>query len=214
VTFQARRITEAITQDNEKLPQARRPSGFTGRIFGWLMTSLNKKAYRWAVEQLKPASPASYLEIGFGTGAQIELAIRKLSVKKAAGVDPSPLMLETAEKRLKRYRKKTEIDLKLGDDNSLPAGPFDAIAAMHSFQFWRNPDATLAHIRSMLAPKGRFVVALRRLGRSARRDVPNPLSRMPDEISTACAAFEKAGFTILAIQPISKSSHGIVLGCG
>ena len=40
-----------------------------------------------------------------------------------------------AEKRLKRYRRKSKIELKLGDDNSLPTGPFDAIAAMHSFQF-------------------------------------------------------------------------------
>jgi SAM-dependent methyltransferase len=124
-------------------------------------------------------------------------------------------MLETAGKRLRRYRKKAEIELKLGDDNSLPAtGRFDAIAAMHSFQFWRNPEETLAQVRSMLAPQGRFVVALRRHGRLARRGVPNPISRQPDEISAACAAFEKAGFTILAIQPISKSSHGIVLGCG
>ena len=208
-------MSELVMQDNVRLSQALRPSGFTGRVFGWLMTRSNKKAYRWAIDQLRPASPASYLEIGFGTGAQLELAIRKLSIKKASGVDPSPLMLETAGKRLKRYRRKADIDLKLGDDNSLPAsGPFDAIAAMHSFQFWRDPEATLARIRSMLAPQGRFVIALRRHGRSARRDVPNPLSRMPDEISAACAAFEKAGFTILAIQPISKSSHGIVLGCG
>jgi SAM-dependent methyltransferase len=203
-----------VTQDNERRSQAMRPSGFTGRVFGWLMTSLNKKAYRWAIDQLKPASPASYLEIGFGTGEQIALAIRKLGLKSAVGIDPSPLMFETAMKRLKRYRKKADIELKLGDDASLPAGPFDAIAAVHSFQFWPDPAGTLKRIRSMLAPKGRFVVVLRRYGPLGRRNVPNPLSRLPDEISAACAAFEKAGFTILAIQSVSKSSHGIVLGCG
>ncbi len=207
-------MAELVTQDNERLSQAMRPSGSVGRVFGWLMTSLNKKAYRWTIDQLKPASPESYLEIGFGTGEQIALAIRKLNLKKAFGVDPSPLMLETAMKKLKRYRKKADIELKLGDDNSVPAGAFDAITAVHSFQFWWNPEATLKRIRSMLAPKGRFVIVLRLHGRMARRNVPNPLSRMPDEISAACAAFERAGFTILAIQSISKSSHGIVLGCG
>lgn len=200
---------------DKKLSQAERPNGTAGRVFGWLMTRLNEKSYRWAIEQLKPAAPASYLEIGFGTGRQIELAVRDLNVKHAAGVDPSPLMLEAAEKRLRRARKKAEIDLKLGDDTALAwPGPFDAITAMHSFQFWSDPEATLAHLRGLLAPNGRLVLALRRHGMMGRRKVPNPLSRKKDEISAACAAFEKAGFTIAAIQAISKSSHGIVLRCG
>jgi ubiquinone/menaquinone biosynthesis C-methylase UbiE len=208
-------MPEALMQDNDKLSQARQPSGTTGRVFGWLMTSLNEKSYRWAIEQLKPIAPESYLEIGFGTGRQIELAVRMLRVKRACGVDPSPLMLETAEKKLKRYRKKAEIELKLGDDRALPwSGPFDAIAATHSFQFWSDPDATLTRLHGMLAPNGRLLFSLRRHSGLARRNVPNPLSRKKDEISAACAAFEKTGFVIAGIQAISKSSHGIVLRCG
>ncbi len=204
-----------MSDDAKRPSQAMRPSGFAGRMFGWLMTRLNGPAYRWAIAQLKPVSPANYLEIGFGTGRQMELALRGLSVKHVFGVDPSELMLETAQKRLKRYRKNAEIELKQGDDANFPwTGPFDAIAAVHSFQFWSDPEATLKHLRALLAPNGRLVLALRRHNRLGRRNVPNPLSRRRDEISAACAAFERAGFTILSIQAISKSSHGIVLGCG
>jgi len=199
----------------KKPSQAQNPSGTTGRAFGWLMTSLNEKSYRWAIDQLKPVAPKTYLEIGFGTGRQIELAVKELGVAHAYGVDPSPLMLETAEKKLKRARKKADIELKLGDDATIPwKGPFDAIAAMHSFQFWSDPDATLRRLHKLLAPNGRLVLALRRHSILARRKVPNPLSRKRDEISAACAAFERTGFVIAGLNGISKSSHGIVLRCG
>jgi len=202
--------------DEAKLPQAMRPSGRVGRIFGWLMGRLNRKAYRWTVEQLRPAAPKSILEIGFGTGHLLALAIASLKLTHVAGVDPSELMVETAGKRLRRFRKKVDIDLMRGDDASLPGGgPFDAIVALHSFQFWTHPATTLAHLRSLLSPDGRFVLVLRQgYSRGVAKWIPNPLSHGGNEIAAACQAAEAAGFVILAMGGISKSSHGIVLGCG
>ena len=63
-----------------KLPQAMRPHGRIGRIFGWLMRRLNRPAYRWTVEQLRAAHPKSLLEIGFGTGDLLSLAAKKLKL--------------------------------------------------------------------------------------------------------------------------------------
>jgi ubiquinone/menaquinone biosynthesis C-methylase UbiE len=196
-----------------KLPQAMRPSGRIGRVFGWLMSRLNRPAYRWTVDQLRTSRPKSLLEIGFGTGDLLSLAARKLKLSRVAGVDPSELMVATAQKRLRRFRRKTEINLKLGDDAALPMeGQFDAIAALHSFQFWTHPATTLVHIRSLLAPNGRFVLVLRLHG--TRKTAPNPLSRGEDEVSQAIAAAQAAGFVMLGMKGISKSSQGIVFGCG
>jgi ubiquinone/menaquinone biosynthesis C-methylase UbiE len=190
-----------------------RPSGTAGRILGWLMRRLNRPAYRWTVEQLRSAHPKSLLEIGFGTGDLLALAAKRLKLARVAGVDPSELMLETAKKRLRRFRKKAAIELKLGDDAALPMeGPFDAIAALHSFQFWTHPATTLAHIRSLLAPDGRFILVLRL--RPNRKSAPNPLSRGENEVSQAIAAAQSAGFVVRGMKGISKSSQGIVFGCG
>ncbi|HXM00230.1 MAG TPA: class I SAM-dependent methyltransferase [Rhizomicrobium sp.] len=198
---------------NKRLPQAMRPRGRIGRIFGWLMARMNKSAYRWTVEQLRAAHPKSLLEIGFGTGHLLSLATRKLKLTRVTGVDPSDLMVGTAQKRLRRFRKKAAIELKRGDDTALPMeGAFDAIAALHSFQFWTHPATTLAHIRALLAPNGRFVLVLRVAGK--RKNAPNPLSRGADEVSQAIAAAQSAGFVVLAMRGISKSSQGIVFGCG
>ena len=185
------------------------PAGRIGRIFGGLMARLNKPAYRWTVEQLRSGKPNSYLEIGFGTGHLEKLVAKKLKPAKLAGVDPSPLMVETAQKKLRRFRKKMTIELLEGDDTRLPKdGPYDAIAALHSFQFWTHPATTLAEIRSLLAPSGKFVLVLRLHGK--RSKAPNPLSRNGDEVSAACKALQDAGFVIRGMRGISRTSHGIV----
>ncbi|MGN6515449.1 MAG: class I SAM-dependent methyltransferase [Rhizomicrobium sp.] len=198
-----------MPSNSPKFPQAQRPSGRTGKLFGWLMGRLNRPAYRWTVDQLKATSPKSILEVGFGTGDLGKLIAQTLKPAKITGVDPSPLMVETAGKRLRRFAKKIHIDLHQGDDTSLPKdGTYDAVVALHSFQFWSDPAKSLADIRSRLAPGGKFVLVLRLHGRRAK--LPNPLSRGGDEISKACKALEDAGFTIRAMRGISKSSHGIV----
>jgi len=193
-----------------KPPQAMRPSGRVGKMFGWAMARLNKDSYRWAVEQMRPANPKSILEIGFGTGHLLKLAIRLLKPERASGVDPSELMVETAQKRLRKFAKKTALDIRKGDDATLPDGKFDAVAALHSFQFWNDPDAALARIRERLNPGGRLVLVLRVHGRKAAKWIPNPLSRSGNEIAAACAALQRAGFSVASMQGISKSSQGIV----
>lgn len=204
-----------MAKTQKRLPQPMRPSGRRGRIFGWLMARRNRPAYRWAIAQLRPVAPESLLEIGFGTGHLLDAAIRQQGVKRVVGRDPSELMVETAQKRLRRLHKKADIDVAIGDDTALPAGPYDAIVALHSFQFWADPRATLAKLRTMLRPGGRLILVLRRhRSRRAARKLPNPISRGGDEISAACAVAEAAGFTLVGMSGISKNSHGLVLACG
>lgn len=204
-----------MAKSQKRLPQPMRPSGRRGRIFGWLMARLNKPAYRWTIAQLRPLKTRSLLEIGFGTGHLMAAMVRELAVTRVVGRDPSELMVETALKRLKHLRKKADIDVAQGDDRALPEGPYDAIVALHSFQFWADPKATLAKLRTMLSPGGRLILVLRRHpSRRAARKLPNPLSRGADEISATVAAAEAAGFTLVGMGGISKSSHGLVLACG
>lgn len=200
-----------MSQGANEVGQAQRPHGTTGRIFGWAMASLNAKAYRWTLEQLRGAPPKSFLEIGFGTGHLLEQVARTFRPARIAGVDPSELMLEQAARRLHRFRKRIEIDLRLGDDRALPEATFDAIAALHSFQFWAEPHATLREIRARLVPGGRFLLVLRKHGWGARRNLPNPLSRDKDEVTAAIDACAAAGLNVHGLHPITRSSQGIVL---
>lgn len=204
-----------MSSAQRKPPQPMLPSGFGGRMFGVLMEWLAEPNYRWVIAQLAHFKPESYLEIGFGTGRLAELAAKHFALKRLFGVDPSELMLARASRRLKRRRKRIAIDLRLGNDASLPWNEtFDAIVASHSFQFWSDPTKTLACLRTMLTPEGRLVLVLRRhISKPVHAWLPNPISKSGDELGGLRKAFAAAGFRILRDETLKTGSQGIVAAC-
>jgi ubiquinone/menaquinone biosynthesis C-methylase UbiE len=191
------------------------PSGFQGRIFGVLMEWLAEPNYRWVTAQLAPFKPQSYLEIGFGTGRLAELIARRFVPQRLCGVDPSALMLAKASRRLEPLRKKIAIDLRLGNDASLPWNDtFDAIVATHSFQFWSDPQATLQRLRAQLSETGHLVLVLRRhISKGVYDWLPNPIAKSGDELAGTRKALADAGFRILRDSALKTGSHGILAAC-
>ena len=121
-------------------------------------------------------------------------------------------MLDQARARLKKFNNKTTIDLRLGDDTSKfwPDLQFDAIVALHSFQFWENPAATLARLRRQLSTEGRLVIVLRRHDKRKPDWLPNPISRSADEVGGTKAALVTAGFSIRHDEALDSGSYGLV----
>ena len=174
------------------LPQPMRPSGFAGRIFGALMNISNAKCFAAAFDRIAPAPNAHVLEIGFGTGKLIERLAQATPQGFVAGVDPSALMVETARKRVRGLR---HVDVREGDASRLPwpDGHFDAVAALHCWQFWADPQGCLAEIRRTMKPCGKLVIVLRDHGRGIDW-LPNPISLAGDETNGLCAILVKSSF--------------------
>jgi len=192
--------------------QAMRPHGIVGRLFAVLMEQMNEKTYRWSIDRLRANKPQSLYEIGFGTGRMLELAAERLGVRRLRGVDPSDLMVATAARRLRRWKRKADVDLRAGDDTASfwPDEIFDAIVALRSFQFWSDPDATFAVLRRQVSPEGRLVLVLRRHGRNPPTWLPDPISRSADEIGGTLTTLANAGFAVVHKKAIDKASYGIV----
>ena len=193
-----------------------RPSGFAGRIFGFVMERLAAPNYRWVVGVLKEFKPGSYLEVGFGTGRLAELVAAKLKPARIAGVDPSKLMFDRTKRRLKRYRRKIEIDLRYGDDSALdwPPQSFDAIVASHSFQFWADPLATFKSVRALLTPEGCFVLVIRsHISDDVSKWIPNPITKAGNELKGLRAALAGSGFRITRDEKLRTGSQGVVAVC-
>lgn len=193
------------------MSQAMRPHGVIGRLFAALMERMNEGAYQWTVDRLHVRQPKSFYEIGFGTGRLLELAAGKLLVQRLRGVDPSDLMVDMASKRLRKFAPRCEIDVRAGDNRSAfwRDEKFDAIAALHSFQFWSNPAETLTNLRGQLAPNGSLILILRSHGRNPPSWLPNPISRSRDEVSSVRAALSNARFAIAFEESIDRASHGL-----
>lgn len=183
------------------------PHGPMGRLFGRLMEWGNKAAYDRALTLIDPRENGTFLEIGFGTGRLLEMVGQRQSGGILAGIDPSSLMLERARRRL--TKKGYMSDLKLGLADSLPwsDAQFDAVAALHCFQFWSDPAKTLAEIMRVLRKEGRFVLILRNHEQAQNIDwLPNPLSRNRQEAAAAVTLMQKCGLTQICRLPNVGSS--------
>jgi ubiquinone/menaquinone biosynthesis C-methylase UbiE len=193
-----------------RLPQ--NPSGFTGKLFGKLMEWTNANAYQKALQVLSPSDNERFLEIGFGTGRFAEMLLSTTSATFVAGVDPTKTMVKTAINRLIKRGLGDRIDLRQGTDDSLPWGDnqFDAIVAIHSFQFWQDPNRSLIEIGRVIRPQGRIAIVLRDHFSRAPEWLPNPISRSGREVESAISLLEKYGYK--TIEHVSAGSSRIIRG--
>ena len=203
----------------EPPPQAMLPHGLGGRIFGFAMERLAASNYEWVVSKLEPHLPLTYLEIGFGTGKLAELVARRLKPTCLCGVDPAELMFDKATRRLRRYEKSIEIDLRQGDDTDLPWAErsFDAVVASHSFQFWHDPVTTLSRIRKLIRPSGHLVLVVRshrHISRGVRKWMPNPITRTgKNELEGLAKALADAEFRVVSNERLRSGSQGVAAVC-
>jgi ubiquinone/menaquinone biosynthesis C-methylase UbiE len=149
------------------------------------MERINEPAYHRVIALLDMRPRQALLEIGFGTGRLLEIVVRKRQQVLLAGIDPSELMLATAQARLAREIPRP--DLRCGFAEALPwlEASFDAACAVHSFQFWSDPVRSASEIRRVLRPGGRLVLMLRVHSRWPPADLPNPISRSNREVEGA-----------------------------
>jgi SAM-dependent methyltransferase len=135
------------------------------------------------------------LEIGFGTGAMIDLVLAR-TAGAVAGVDPAATMVEVARRRRGVRAAGARVRLSVGTDADIlaPEAAFDRIVALHSFQFWSDPRGTIERLHTLLRPGGRLVLVLRQRARRDADWLPNPLSRGANEPEAGLALMRTCGF--------------------
>jgi len=175
------------------------------------MERLNAGAYRQALVALRAGGARSYLEIGFGTGRFLEMLLEASPDCRVAGVDPTPTMVEVARNRRAIRAAGERADLRLGSDADLPWPDrnFDAAVALHSFQFWPDPERSLRDITRVLRRPGRLVLVLRDHSHRAPAWLPNPISRSGRELEGAVQLLRDSGLSV-STPPYAGSSAIIV----
>jgi ubiquinone/menaquinone biosynthesis C-methylase UbiE len=139
--------------------QHRYPSGCIGQVIGERMQRQHAPETDWSVQLLHIQPMDRVLEIGFGAGRGLELALAQAHQQCVTGVDLSPTMIRTAARRHRMAIKRNQLTLVRGNIANLPFGEqrFDKLLSIHTFYFWPDPHAICAHLVSMLARGGRLV---------------------------------------------------------
>jgi ubiquinone/menaquinone biosynthesis C-methylase UbiE len=138
------------------------PTGVPGRLAGWVM-GRDDRPHREVAELLAPHPGATVCEVGFGPGQLLAVLATREPTLRLCGVDPSPVMLAQAHRRLRATG--TELaaaaDLRLGVAAALPfpAGSADHVVAVNSVAIWPDLRAALAQAHRVLRPSGTLLLA-------------------------------------------------------
>ncbi len=76
--------------------------GVTGRVAAAVMARRNRDMEEAALQLLAPRRGERILVIGFGPGVGIEMLVARCEPASVIGVDPSPVMVAAARRRLTR----------------------------------------------------------------------------------------------------------------
>ena len=139
--------------------QHRYPQGFVGRVVGERMLQQHAPETDWTIGLLDLRPTDRILEIGFGAGRGLALALAHARQGYVTGIDRSATMIRAAARRNRSALARGQLTLLRGDIATLPfeAARFDKLFSIHTFYFWPDPHAVCRSLVRLLARGGRLV---------------------------------------------------------
>ena len=143
-----------IGMKNMFIRQFGKPEGKTGVFLGKIMAVSNRKMHRAVMSYMK--MPERVLEIGTGTGSQLEMLSRKFTDAELFGIDISEDMVRAAKKSL---GTKANISLGSIEQNDFDDDFFDTVITTDTCYFWKDTAKALNEIRRILKTDGTLIIA-------------------------------------------------------
>lgn len=142
--------------------QFRHPRGWRGWLVGYFMAFNNKQRSLWVLSLLELGRGDHVLEIGFGSGLDIQRVAICVPEGFVAGIDHSKSMLQLAASKNRVAIGAGHVSLSQGSATDLPYGSvsFDVVFAINVAQFWDQPIKVAGEIRRVLKPGGRVALAV------------------------------------------------------
>lgn len=114
-----------------------------------------RKDYPDILAELEKEPWETLLDAGCGPGPMITILAERYPKRRYTGIDLTPKMIETAQKKQIPNAK-----FVVGDCENLPFAPdsFDAVICANSFHHYPNPQAFFVSVQKVLKPNGRLIL--------------------------------------------------------
>lgn len=143
--------------------QLARPSGLAGLLMRPVLNRVNARVNRTALDLLSLRPDDRLLDVGFGGGLMLRVALDRLPDGVVAGIEISEPMLKLARTKFRRELQEGRLEIHQGGVSSIPYpdASFTRVTAVNTLHFWPDPEGGLREILRVLRPDGRLVVVLR-----------------------------------------------------
>lgn len=140
------------------VPQLARPHGKLGHLVGSLLDRGNRAINLHVVGALDLQPRERVLEVGFGGGVALAMALAHEPALALSGVDLSAEMMARCRKRFG-----DKVQLTQGSVEALPFADaaFDKLFGANVTYFWPSFERAAAELRRVLAPGGLLVLGIR-----------------------------------------------------
>lgn len=168
------------------------------------MSLSNRKMHRAILTEL--CFPEKLLEIGFGSGSQLEMICRSFPKAALYGIDISGDMLQSARKKLDT---RAELSICSIEKTPFPDDYFDNVITTDTCYFWNDPVKALHEVNRITKTGGRLIIAYNSLyAASVHRAKPDCGMYSATTITKQA---ESAGMKILSQKPCGFKQKVFVL---
>lgn len=195
--------------------QARHAKGLVGRLIAFIMARETWAENLKAIGALDVAPTDHVLDIGCGPGRALSELARRASKGRAAGVDPSELMVNTTVQRNGAHVRARLVDVAQAGVDHLPFADatFDKVLCVHVVYFWSDLDAGLHEVARVMKPGGRLALVFRSAADvAAARAFPSDVYNFP-ALERVVAALTAADLSVggMALSTASGTAEPITL---
>ena len=128
----------AATSMSILLDQCRKPTGWLGRLFLWLMQRVHSKLAVWGLQQVSVGKGDTILDVGCGGGAMVRKLAAVAAEGKVYGVDHSEQSVAAARRANRKGTAEGRVEIRKASVSALPFPDdlFDLVTAVETHYFW------------------------------------------------------------------------------